>query len=235
VHEITTDVNEDFFSSATTGTAGKGVALTCNRGCVNSEEVTLDFCAERVTYTFCKRGNPTTLASSASDQVAVDLMEQATRKAFLSLTRELHKRGFDPGASCRARLRQWFCYEFFNQCNTDETLYMPTCLAECYALKEACGEANSAFIQCDLEWEEQDFGGNTPATYFEGGTYAANGTYVNSNATKGLYIRGVKPNGEYGTPIFEPNAGRCTGAAGVARVTFAILTALFALFALGGC
>ena len=232
VHLINTDVSANFFSSDSTSATGAGVSLNCYRGCVASDEVKLDFCAERVTYTFCKRGDPTTLGENATNQLAVDLMEQTTRKAFLSLTRELMNRGFDPSATCRARLRRWFCYEFFNQCTADETLYMPTCLAECHALKKACGDANSAFIDCDLEWEEQDFGGSTPATYFEGGTYSDNGTYVNSDDTKGLYIRGVKPNGEYGTPIFEPKAGRCTGAAHAARVTFALASTVFALVAL---
>jgi len=234
VDQITTAVSANFFASSSTGTTESGVILTCTRGCVEFNSVNLAFCNERVQYTFCKRGGPSTFISTATDQDAVDIMERATRNAFLSLTRALAQRGFEPSATCRARLRRWFCYEFFNQCNSDGTQYMPTCQAECLGIKQTCGEANTAFLNCELEWEEQDFGGETPATYFTGGSYDANGTYVNSNATKGSYIRGKKPNGEYGTPIFGLKAGICTGGVGASRATLAIAVTLASLVALSG-
>ena len=130
--------------------------------------MTLEFCDERVQYTFCKRGSAATLAAGTSDQASVDLMEQALRKQYLNLIRQLT---FEPTAGCRATLRRWFCFEYFSRCNVDETRFMPTCTAACTAVKKSCGEANSAFINCGLEYEEQDFGGNTPATFYTGGSY----------------------------------------------------------------
>ena len=57
---------------------------------------------------------------------------------------------------------------------------MPVCKSTCVAVKKSCGEANSAFIDCDMEYEEQDLGGRTPPTYYTGGTYDENNTYVNT-------------------------------------------------------
>jgi hypothetical protein len=230
VWDISMDVNSNFFAgTGDDGASTESDALLCRHGCLSHENVVLSFCNERVQYTFCKRGSAETIADGVEDQVSVDLMEASARRQYLNLIRQLT---FEPSAGCRATLRRWFCYEYFNRCNVEETRYMPTCTSVCQAVKTSCGEANSAFIECDLEWEEQDFGGSTPLSYFEGGSVNVNGTYVNTLATKGAYIKGQKPNGENGTLVFEANPGRCTGAAGVlyARATtLAIVVVLIVL------
>ena len=233
VSNINTDVSADFFADAAAIGGGSDTAeyFKCRHGCVSSDAVTLEFCDERVQYTFCKRGSAATLAAGVSDQVSVDLMEQALRKQYLNLIRQLT---FEPTSGCRATLRRWFCFEYFSRCNVDETRFMPTCTATCIAVKKSCGEANSAFINCGLEYEEQDFGGNTPATFYTGGSYDGNGTYYNDAEGKanGNYIYGRKPNGENGTAIFEPSPGKCTGGAALASARVALFAAtVFASFA----
>jgi len=233
VSGINTDVSADFFQSddSSGGSTDSAEYFKCRHGCVSSDAVTLEFCNERVQYTFCKRGSAATLAAGVSDQVSVDLMEQALRKQYLNLMRQLT---FEPTAGCRATLRRWFCFEYFNRCNVDETRFMPTCTATCVAVKSACGEANSAFINCDLEYEEQDFGGNTPATFYTGGATDENGTYYNDAEGKanGNYIYGRKPNGENGTNVFEPSPGKCTGgAARASAVVAAVVASIFAALA----
>ena len=233
VSNINTDVSADFFADASAigGSTDSAEYFKCRHGCVSSDAVTLEFCDERVQYTFCKRGSAATLAAGTSDQASVDLMEQALRKQYLNLIRQLT---FEPTAGCRATLRRWFCFEYFSRCNVDETRFMPTCTATCIAVKKSCGEANSAFINCGLEYEEQDFGGNTPATFYTGGSYDGNGTYYNDAEGKanGNYIYGRKPNGENGTAIFEPSPGKCTGGAALASARVALFAAtVFASFA----
>jgi len=230
VWDISMDVNSNFFAGTGDGGAStEADALLCRHGCLSHENVELSFCNERVQYTFCKRGSAETIADGVEDQVSVDLMEASARRQYLNLIRQLT---FEPSAGCRATLRRWFCYEYFNRCNVEETRYMPTCTSVCQAVKKSCGEANSAFIECDLEWEEQDFGGSTPLSYFEGGSFDANGTYVNTLATKGAYIKGQKPNGENGTLVFEELPGRCTGAAGVLYARAATLSVVIVLIVL---
>jgi len=234
VRSINVDSDANFFVSSGGGGDGGGAAAaaTCRHGCVDSTTVKLTFCGEsRVSWTYCKRGDPATLASGVSDQESADVMERAARAQYLGLIRQLT---FEPTAGCRAMLRRWICFEYFNRCNVDETKYMPVCKSTCVAVKKACGEANSAFIECELEYEEQDLGGRTPPTYYTGGTYDENNTYVNTLEGKrtGEYIRGMKPNGENGTAVFEPVSGKCTGAAGVVRATLALALALVTLLAL---
>lgn len=232
VRQINTDVSESFFaSSSDAGDGGAQNALVCRHGCADGASVTFEFCYERVTYSFCKRGDAASLSSTASAQDAVDVTERAARAQYLMLTRALAARSFEPSAGCRATLRKWFCYEFFNRCSVDGSKFMPTCKAVCRAVKKDCGEANAAFIDCDAEREEFDLGGNTPATYYTGG-YFENGTYINTPEGKasGTYIKGTKPNGENGTLVFEESSGKCTGAASLASLRLAV--ALILLVAL---
>ena len=234
VRSINVDSGANFFDSSSDSGDGAGAssAAICRHGCVDSTTVTLTFCGDsRVLWRYCKRGDPATLASGVSDQESANVMEQAARKQYLGLIRQLT---FEPTAGCRATLRRWMCFEYFNRCDVDGTRYMPVCKSTCVAVKKSCGEANSAFIDCDMEYEEQDLGGRTPATYYTGGTYDENNTYVNTLEGKrvGTYIRGMKPNGENGTAVFEPVSGKCTGAAGVASATFALALALVNLLAL---
>ena len=224
VRLINTDVSENFFASTLDlGGGGAQNALVCRHGCADSASVTFEFCYERVTYSFCKRGDASALSSTASDQDAVDVTERAVRAQYLMLTRALAARSFEPSAGCRATLRKWFCYEFFNRCSVDGSKYMPTCKSVCLAVKKDCGEANSAFIDCDVEREEFDLGGNTPATYYTGGYYE-NETYINTPEGKasGTYIKGTKPNGENGTLVFEESPGKCTGAASLSSLRLAV-------------
>ena len=233
VRLINTDVSDQFFSTTTDDDGAGGVNdFACDFGCVDSAEVTLEFCDARVAYSFCKRGDPTTLDASSSDQDAVDMMERAVRKQYLNLMRAFALRGFEPDAGCRATLRRWFCYEYFNRCTVDETKFMPTCRSVCEQIKKDCGEANSAFVDCDVEYESFDMSGSTPPTFYTGGTYV-NGTYVNTEEGKasGSYITGTKPNGENGTLVFELASGKCTGAAAFAstRGAFIVAVSLFLL------
>jgi hypothetical protein len=143
--------------------------------------------------------------------VAVLDMEEAAIAAYMALAQRVPT----PNApECRAMLRKWMCYEFFMRCNTDETAYYPVCATTCAAAKYACGSPD--FIECDQEVEELD--GNAPDEW-----------YTNGDRVNGKYIRGVKPDGNEGSPVFETDVLRCTGGAlGVTRTRAAVTSLLAA-------
>ena len=164
--------------------------LACKRGCVDpTADVNLVWCADAVRYKYCDRVITDTPAMAVLD------MEEAAIAAYMALAQRVPT----PNApECRPMLRKWMCYEFFARCNTDETAFFPVCASTCAAAKYACGSPN--FIECDQEVEELD--GDAPDAWYEGGDRAS-----------GRYIRGVKPDGREGSPVFEADAMRCTGGA----------------------
>ena len=87
------------------------------------------------------------------------------------------------------------CYEFFNRCNADGTQFYPVCHTTCQAARFACGDPD--WIDCDEEVEELE--GGFPPEWLD---------------PAGGYIRGVKPDGQSGNPVFETDALRCTGGSG---------------------
>tara|TARA_B110000977_G_scaffold32495_1_gene43126 strand:+ start:5278 stop:6498 length:1221 start_codon:yes stop_codon:yes gene_type:complete len=162
--------------------------LACKRGCIDSQaDVTLVWCLDAVKYKYCNR-----LLTNDKPTVSVLDMEEGAIAAYMALAQRVPT----PNApECRPMLRKWMCYEFFTRCNTDETAFFPVCRTTCEATKYACGSPN--WLECDQEVEELD--GNAPDSW-----------YVNSNR-EGKYIRGVKPGGEQGSPVFESDVLRCTG------------------------
>ena len=165
--------------------------LACKRGCVDpSVDVTLVWCLDAVKYKYCNR-----LASNDKPTVTVLDMEEGAIAAYMALAQRVPT----PNApECRPMLRKWMCREFFTQCNTDETAFYPVCVTTCAAAKYACGSPN--WLECDQEVEELD--GNAPDAW-----------YVDGDRNN-KYIRGVKPDGAVGSPVFESDVLRCTGGSG---------------------
>ena len=122
-------------------------------------------------------------------------MESGAIAAYMSLSRKVP----DTGSACKMMLRSWMCYEFFNRCNADGTQFYPVCYTTCQAASFACG--NPDWIDCDEEVEELE------------------GIPGRVARPDGSYIRGLKPDGQMGNPVFEQDALRCTGvrAGGTAR------------------
>ena len=67
------------------------------------------------------------------------------------------------------------------------------------------------FIECDQEVEELD--GNAPDAWYD---------------SNGKYIRGVKPDGREGSPVFETDVLRCTGGGSGLTRRGAVIATLFA-------
>ena len=166
--------------------------LACKRGCVDpTVDVNLVWCLDAVKYKYCNR-----VAADTHPAVSVLDMEEAAIAAYMALAQRVPT----PNApECRPMLRKWMCYEFFMRCNTDETAYYPVCATTCAAAKYACGSPD--FIECDQEVEELD--GDAPDAWYTG-----------NDRVDGKYIRGVKPDGREGSPVFESDVLRCTGGAG---------------------
>ena len=165
--------------------------LACKRGCVDpTVDVNLVWCFDAVKYKYCNR------VVTDKPTVSVLDMEEGAIAAYMALAQRVPT----PNApECRPMLRKWMCYEFFMRCNTDETAYYPVCASTCAAAKYACGSPD--FIECDQEVEELD--GDAPDAWYTG-----------NDRVDGKYIRGVKPDGREGSPVFESDVLRCTGGAG---------------------
>lgn len=165
--------------------------LACKRGCVDpTVDVNLVWCFDAVKYKYCNR------VVTDKPTVSVLDMEEGAIAAYMALAQRVPT----PNApECRPMLRKWMCYEFFMRCNTDETAYYPVCATTCAAAKYACGSPD--FIECDQEVEELD--GDAPDAWYTG-----------NDRVDGKYIRGVKPDGREGSPVFESDVLRCTGGAG---------------------
>ena len=160
--------------------------LICRRGCVDPlMDVNLVWCAGVVNYNFCNR------TITGPKEVSVLNMESGAIAAYMSLSRKT------PTADsvCKQSLRAWMCYEFFNRCNADGTQFYPVCHTTCQAARFACGDPD--WIDCDEEVEELE--GGFPPEWLD---------------PAGGYIRGVKPDGQSGNPVFETDALRCTGGSG---------------------
>ena len=187
---VVADARAFLFDEAAEGEA-VDPRLACKRGCVDpTVDVNLVWCLDAVKYKYCNR-----VAADTHPAVSVLDMEEAAIAAYMALAQRVPT----PNApECRPMLRKWMCYEFFARCNTDETAFFPVCASTCAAAKYACGSPN--FIECDQEVEELD--GDAPDAWYEGGDRAS-----------GRYIRGVKPDGREGSPVFEADAMRCTGGA----------------------
>ena len=186
--------------------------LACKRGCVDpTVDVNLVWCLDAVKYKYCNR------VVTDKPTVAVLDMEEAAIAAYMALAQRVPT----PNApECRAMLRKWMCYEFFMRCNTDETAYYPVCATTCAAAKYACGSPD--FIECDQEVEELD--GNAPDEW-----------YTDGDRVNGKYIRGVKPDGNEGSPVFETDVLRCTGGAlGLTRTRAAVTSLLAASLVVAG-
>ena len=155
--------------------------LACKRGCVDPTlDVNLVWCFDAVKYKYCNR------VVTDKPTVSVLDMEEGAIAAYMALAQRVPT----PNApECRPMLRKWMCYEFFMRCNTDETAYYPVCASTCAAAKYACGSPD--FIECDQEVEELD--GNAPDAWYD---------------SNGKYIRGVKPDGREGSPVFETDVLR---------------------------
>ena len=179
--------------------------LACKRGCVDpTVDVNLVWCLDAVKYKYCNR------VVTDKPTVAVLDMEEAAIAAYMALAQRVPT----PNApECRPMLRKWMCYEFFMRCNTDETAYYPVCATTCAAAKYACGSPD--FIECDQEVEELD--GDAPDEW-----------YTNADRVNGKYIRGVKPDGREGSPVFETDVLRCTGGASGLTRSGAAVASLFA-------
>ena len=161
--------------------------LLCRRGCLDPlVDVNLVWCAGAVTYSYCNR------VVADDPQAAVLDMEEGAIAAYMRLVRVVPT----PDApECKPILRAWMCYEFFNRCNTDGTEFYPVCHTTCAAAKYACG--NPAWIECDQEVEELE--NSAPDEWFVDGDRSQ------------PYIRGLKPDGSLGSPVFETDQLRCTG------------------------
>ena len=164
--------------------------LLCRRGCLDPlVDVNLVWCAGAVTYSYCNR------VVANDPQAAVLDMEEGAIAAYMRLVRVVPT----PDApECKPILRAWMCYEFFNRCNTDGTEFYPVCHTTCAAAKYACG--NPAWIECDQEVEELE--NSAPDEWFVDGDRSQ------------PYIRGLKPDGSLGSPVFETDQLRCTGGGG---------------------
>ena len=164
--------------------------LLCRRGCLDPlVDVNLVWCAGAVTYSYCNR------VVADDPQAAVLDMEEGAIAAYMRLVRVVPT----PDApECKPILRAWMCYEFFNRCNTDGTEFYPVCHTTCAAAKYACG--NPAWIECDQEVEELE--NSAPDEWFVDGDRSQ------------PYIRGLKPDGSLGSPVFETDQLRCTGGGG---------------------
>ena len=185
--------------------------LLCKRGCVDpTVDVNLVWCAAAVTYSYCNR------VISDDPRVAVLDMEEGAIAAYMQLVRRVPT---PDAAECKPILRKWMCYEFFNRCNTDGTEFYPVCATTCQAAKYACGSPD--WIDCEQEVEELE--NSAPDEWYE-----------NADRTK-PYIRGVKPDGSLGNPVFETDQLRCTGGADGRRgVAFAALAASVATIVVVG-
>lgn len=167
--------------------------LLCKRGCVDpTVDVNLVWCASAVTYSYCNR------VHSDDARVAVLDMEEGAIAAYMQLVRRVPT---PDAAECKPILRKWMCYEFFNRCNTDGTEFYPVCATTCQAAKYACGSPD--WIDCEQEVEELE--NSAPDEWYE-----------EADRSK-PYIRGVKPDGSLGNPVFEKDQLRCTGGAGGVR------------------
>ena len=175
--------------------------LACKRGCVDPAlDVNLVWCFDAVKYKYCNR------VVTDKPTVSVLDMEEGAIAAYMALAQRVPT----PNApECRPMLRKWMCYEFFMRCNTDETAYYPVCASTCAAAKYACGSPD--FIECDQEVEELD--GNAPDAWYD---------------SNGKYIRGVKPDGREGSPVFETDVLRCTGGGSGLTRRGAVIATLFA-------
>ena len=125
-------------------------------------------------------------------------MEEGAIAAYMQLVRRVPT---PDAAECKPILRKWMCYEFFNRCNTDGTEFYPVCATTCQAAKYACGSPD--WIDCEQEVEELE--NSAPDEWYE-----------EADRSK-PYIRGVKPDGSLGNPVFEKDQLRCTGGAGGVR------------------
>ena len=188
---VVADARAFLFDEAAEGEA-VDPRLACKRGCVDpTVDVNLVWCLDAVKYKYCNR-----VAADTHPAVSVLDMEEAAIAAYMALAQRVPT----PNApECRPMLRKWMCYEFFMRCNTDETAYYPVCATTCAAAKYACGSPD--FIECDQEVEELD--GDAPDAWYTG-----------NDRVDGKYIRGVKPDGREGSPVFESDVLRCTGGAG---------------------
>lgn len=213
-----------FLYGGARGDEEDGEALICKRGCVDPDEANLAWCANQVNYVFCNR----TLFGPR--EISVLNMEEGAIAAYMAIIRKVPK----PGELCKKALRNWMCYEYFNRCTTDGVRYFPVCKSSCASARFACG--NPVFIDCDEEIEELE--DTAPPDWYQGGTYEPDPddptkTIYIPGETLGSYIRGQKPNGQMGTPIFEADQMRCTGGKGLTTLTLLVCASVlvWALFA----
>ena len=112
----------------------------CPYDCVEPNK--LVWCADAVTYTYCNRMVP----GEDGDLFASRMyMEDAAIKAYRAIIREIP--GGEDRSDCKAAMRKWMCYTFFQKCANDLERYYPVCASACENAKVACG--NPVWIDCE--------------------------------------------------------------------------------------